>query len=230
MRRSELDLIGYACQSALHQPATGLLLAFLFLGCVRRDRLVQSIVLVILVIGAHSAIAIGLSASNPAAASMILPRSDEYWARTAHWIATGEDAEYQWRHWLPAHLLLFAFVLIRSYLSFGWVAFATGLEEVDLMNFYVGRLVDLSGDPVQAILFGWHPWSILRGVACTVIVFEIASLSLQRLSNQPLSPRGRRIRRLKIGFSFAVLDALVKILFAPTIRNLLLANLSPGTL
>lgn len=221
-------LAGYHCGTSVHQPVTAVLLAVMFLGCVRRDQLGRAILLTVIVIGSHSAMAIVLSARDPAGAAAILPGSSGYWERTRHWIITGEDVEYQWRHWLAAHGLILLFVALGSYLSFGSVAFAKGIEEVDLMNFYVGRLVAMSEDSWTAIALGWHPWSILRGVACTVIVFEVASLSLARLSNRPLSTRRRRIRRWQIGIGFACLDAIVKLSLAPTIRELLLANLRQG--
>jgi hypothetical protein len=223
-------LVGYLCGSTLHQPATALLLALLFFACLARDRLGRAIGLVTLVIGAHSAVVIALSARDPAGAAVILPGSEAYWQRTWSWIATGEDQEYRWSEWLPAHALLLVVVPLGAYTSFGAIPFASGIEQVDLMNFYVGRLAAMSESPTLAVVLGWHPWSVVRGVAYTVLVFEVASWSLERLSGCPLSTRKRRTQRWMCGISLVLLDGVVKLTLSPVIRDCLFANLRPGVL
>jgi hypothetical protein len=221
-------LLGYWSSSSLHQPVTALLLTPLFLSCLVRDRLGRAISLAALVIGSHSALAIALTASDPARAAAILPGSDPYWQRTWQWVLTGEDREYRWAHWLPAHALLLLVVPLGAYTSFGAVPLASGIEQVDLMNYYVGRLVAMSESPTVAVLLGWHPWSVLRGLAYTVLVFEIASLSLQGLTGRVLSTRRRRTGRWVRGLVLVLLDGAVKLSLAPIIRDQLFANLRSG--
>ncbi|MDB5306505.1 MAG: hypothetical protein JWO38_707 [Gemmataceae bacterium] len=221
-------LLGYAAGSALHQPATAVLITPLFLACLARDRLGRAVGVVALVFGAHSAVAIVLSARDPAGAAAVLPGSEAYWQRTWLWVSTGEDLEYRWAEWLPAHALLLLVVPLGAYTSFGTVPLATGLEQVDLMNYYVGRLAAVSESPAGAVLFGWHPWSVLRGLAYTVLVFEVASWSLERLSGRPLSTRRRRARRWVCGIGLALLDGAAKFALSPVIRDQLFANLLPG--
>jgi hypothetical protein len=221
-------LAGYAAGSSLHQPLTALLIAPLFLACVTGDRLGRAVGVVVVALGVHSALAIVLSARDPAGAAAILPGAAAYWDRTWLWVATGEDAEYRWATWGPAHALLLIGVPVSAYTSFGVIPFAHGVEQVDLMNYYVGRLAALSESPARAVVFGWHPWSVLRGLAYTVLVFEVASWSLERLSGRVLSTRRRRLGRWAAGLGLAGADAVAKLALAPLVREQLCSNLGPG--
>jgi hypothetical protein len=221
-------LAGYAAGSSLHQLLTAILLAPLFLACLTRDRLGRAVGVVAVAFGAHSALAIVLSARDPVGAAAILPGAAAYWERTWLWVSTGEDAEYRWATWGPAHALLLVGVPVSAYTSFGVIPLAHGFEQVDLMNYYVGRLAALSESPARAVVFGWHPWSVLRGLAYTVLVFEVASWSLERLSGRVLSTRRRRVSRWVAGIGLAVADAAAKLALAPLVREQLSANLGPG--
>src|SRR5262249_5365763 len=90
---------GYAIGSPLHQIVRAIFLALLFWPWVCEDRLGQAILLTGLVLGTHSALAIALSATDPARASAILPGAADYWGQTHHWVRTGDDPEYQWATW-----------------------------------------------------------------------------------------------------------------------------------
>ena len=219
-------LAGYAAGSALHQPAAAVLLAPLFLACLARDRLGRAVAVVAVAFGAHSALAIVLSARDPVGAAAVLPGAAAYWERTWLWVATGRDVEYRWTTWAPAHALLLVGVPASAYTSFGVIPFAYGFEQVDLMNYYVGRLAAVSESPARAVVFGWHPWSVLRGLAYTVLVFEVSSWSLERLSGRPLSTSRRRAGRWAVGIGLALADAAVKLALAPVVREQLFANLA----
>ena len=219
-------LIGAAILTSLHQIATGLLLGPLFWACIRDDRLGRAIGITALVIMSHSVLAIALAAHQPERMAAILPGSAEYWERTRHWIQTGDDPEYRIAEWFPHHIGLFLAATLVGGLSLGLVPFALGVEQVDLMNFYVGRLIAESESPTIAVLFGWHPWSILRGLACTVLIFETASQSLEWLSVRTLSTRRRRQTRWALGIGLAIADAVTKQFFAPFVRDQLFWNLS----
>lgn len=219
--------VGYLVGSSHHQVITALLLAPLFWSCICEDRLGRAIVVTGLVLGAHSAMAIALSANDPAGAASVLPGAGDYWDQTRHWVQTGDDPEYEWSTWLPRHLLLFPAAVACGLISLGLVAFARGVEQVDLMNFYVGRMAAQSDSPAVAILCGWHPWSILRGLAYTVLVFETASWALSRITGRPLSTPRRRATRWVLAVALAVADCLAKLYLAPVIRDQLFANLHP---
>jgi hypothetical protein len=219
--------MGYLVSSPLHQVVTAICLAPLFWACICEDRLGRAIVVTGLVLGAHSAMAIALSASDPAGTAAVLPGADDYWDQTRHWVQTGDDPEYEWSTWLPRHLILFPAAVACGLITLGVVAFARGVEQIDLMNFYVGRMAAQSDSPAIAILCGWHPWSILRGLAYTVLVFETASWALSRLTGRPLSTPRRRAARWALALALAVADCLAKLYLAPLIRDQLFANLHP---
>ncbi|HJZ91905.1 MAG TPA: hypothetical protein VKE40_13615 [Gemmataceae bacterium] len=220
----------YAAGSPLHQLVTALFLAPLFWACVCEDRLGRAILLTGLVLGTHSALAIALSATDPARAAAILPGAAYYWGQTHHWVRTGDDPEYQWATWLPRHGVLFAAAVACGALTLGLVALARGVEQVDLMNFYVGRLAAQSDSPALAVIFGWHPWSVLRGLAYTVLIFEAASWVLARVTGRPLSTPRRRTVRWALGVGLAVADGLAKFYLAPIVRDQLFANLRPDAI
>ncbi len=218
-------LIAYGLDTSFHQTLTGLLLVPLLLACVVQDRCVRGIAIIVMVIGVHSAIAIALSATVPERAAIILDGSIPYWEKTRHWIVTGDDPEYRWRTWLPAHLQLVVGVPLTGYLSLGAIPLGVGIREVDLMNFYVGRLIATSKHPGIALACGWHPWSIARGLGYAVLLFEVVSWSLSRMIHTPLSTRKRRKYRWAIGLTLAMLDAALKLWLSPYIRDALFANL-----
>jgi hypothetical protein len=97
-----------------------------------------------------------------------------------------------------------------GYLSLGLVPLLQGLYELDLMNFYVGRLLAHARGPSPVLLLAWHPWSVCRGVGFLFVTFELASLSLARLTGVPLSTPQRRLTRWGLGVGFLILDAGIK--------------------
>ena len=218
-------LLASVFATSCHQTLTGLLLVPLLLACVVRDRCVRGIAIIVMVISVHSVIAISLSATDPEHAVQILDGSAPYWEKTRHWILTGDDPEYRWRTWLPAHLQLAVGVPLTGYLSLGAIPLGIGIREVDLMNFYVGRLISTSKHPGIALACGWHPWSIARGLGYAVLLFEVVSWSLSRMTHTPLSTRKRRQYRWVIGLTLAILDAALKLWLSPYIRDTLFANL-----
>jgi hypothetical protein len=126
------------------------------------------------------------------------------------WISSGHDPEYDPSNWLFAHAQLLWGIGVFAFVSLGFIPFLQGFYEVDLMNFYVGRLLVGSQSQTAAVLEGWHAWSMLRGVAYTFLVYEIVSLSLERLRGRRLSTAKRRRWRWAGGLLFFALDCMVK--------------------
>jgi hypothetical protein len=223
-------LVGVVLGSWLHQPFTGLALAALVLACVPSDRFARAAGIVALAVTAHSVVAITATVRDPDATAPALRGSKAYWQTTWNWVRTGDDNEYRTSIWLPRQLALVGVGTAFGYTSLGTVPFVRGIEEIDLMNHYVGRLIRASQRPEIALLCGWHPWSFLRGLAYLCLVFEVVSLSLARLTGRTFSTRRRRIARWTAGMAFVVLDGTVKLLFAPAIRDVLFTNLKPEIL
>jgi hypothetical protein len=218
--------LSFLLGTSAHQPLTALLLGPLFWACVRDDRQWKALGILGLVVGSHSLAVIALSAADPTT-SAILPGGAEYGRQTLHWVRTGEDPEYELSYWVPAHLGLLAGMVPLAYTSLGVLPLLHGLRQVDLMNFYVGRLIAESRSPWVALAAGWHPWSVLRGLSYACLVYEIASLSLERLTGRTLSTPRRRSLRWVVGLSLAVADAAVKVLTLSLVQSILHANLAP---
>lgn len=175
---------GWAMHSHLHQPLVGLLLAPIVIGCIARGRTRLALISISLTVISHSASAIWLSATDPDRAGVILQGSEAYWEQTRHWIVTGTDPEYDWRRFIPAHLLLVALVIIGGYFTFSALPLMVGIRELDLMNFYVGRLIAEGNDPLAAVAWGWHPWSFIRGLSYSFLLVSATSRSLARITGR----------------------------------------------
>lgn len=218
-------LLAYPFGWSGHRFVSALLLFPLFVALVRADRQREGFALVLASYACHSIAAISLTWLDAAGAAPLLADGPAYWEKNYRWIRTGTDPEYQVINWLPAHLQQLAGMAIYGFTSLGLIPLAQGMYEIDLMNFYVGRLLRLSDNPFVALFVGWHFWAILRGVAYTRIVFEVSSLSLSRMTGIELSTRPRRRRRWLVGLACLSLDGLGKLLALEPVRLVLYAHL-----
>ena len=173
----------------------------------------------------HCATAIALTANDPSSTAPLLEDGAAYWAKTLHWVQTGESPEYELWWWLPAHVQLVVATVFLSYVSLGVTTLYEGMYEVGLMNHYVGNLVRVAEDPVTALFVGWHPWSVARGLGFLVLTYEVVDLSLSRLLARPLSTRAQRASRWAVGLCFVALDGLLKLLWLEPIRLLIAGSL-----
>ncbi len=211
--------LGWLLTTSLHQPLTGLLLTPLLVGCLAKGRPGLALAGIALAVGVHSGAAVALSAADPGRAAAILDGSAPYWDRTRHWIVTGADPEYDWRHFVPAHLILVLLVVAGGYVTLTALPLMVGVRELDLMNFYVGRLIAEGNAPWAAVLWGWHPWSVIRGVSYSLLLLSTATWSLNRLTGRA-DDRPQRTRAMfQLGLTFAVLDAVVKVWITPFVRE-----------
>ncbi|MGE3806611.1 MAG: hypothetical protein AB7K24_18240 [Gemmataceae bacterium] len=201
------------------------MLAPLFIAAVARNSMARGLGVVAAAFLGHSLSMILLAAFAPAYIVDSFPPGFQYWEQSRSWIVTGFSPEYDLSWWLPAHVQLLAGVAVFTYTSLGLLTFWQGLYEVDLMNVYVGHLLAHSHTPWLALACGWHPWSVCRGIGYLVLTFEIASLSLSRLTGVPLATREERGWRWLIGLSFLVADGLIKYFFLDSVRQTLAGNL-----
>ncbi|MBY0459946.1 MAG: hypothetical protein K2V38_21730, partial [Gemmataceae bacterium] len=198
----------------------------LLLAAVASDRAHPALTALCATFLLHSAAVIALAAVAPEALAQAHPAGAGYWAETEHWLRTGQGRAYDVGAWGPAHARLAAVMVAWGYLSLGLVPLLQGVRELDLMNFYVGRLVAGARGPAPALLLAWHPWSVCRGVGFLFLTFELASLSLSRIARAPLSPVRRRLARLAAGVGFLALDAAVKWSCSEAVRRALAAQLA----
>ena len=155
----------------------------------------------------------------------MFPPGTEYWAETRLWIETGQSKVYDVGAWVPFHLQLAAVMVVWGYLSLGLVPLLQGLHELDMMNVYVGRLL-ATAEPGPGLVFAWHPWSLCRGVGFLFITYELASLSLARLTGERLSTSSRRWWRWGLGVGFLGLDVVIKFFCLEPVRQVLAARLA----
>ncbi len=216
--------LGYALGSWWHQPLGALLLFILLLAAVRRDRPWLGMGMLGVGFATHNALAIAMAYSDPAGSSLIMPDGATYYQAQVAWITTGTDPEYDWINWVPAHLHLIIGMTVLSVTSLGLLPLVEGLYEVDLMNYYVGNLLANSAQPLPALFLGWHPWSALRGLCYMVLVYEVASWSLDRLTARISSTPSARRRRWVAALALFAADGVVKLLALDFVRNGLAAN------
>jgi hypothetical protein len=219
-------LVDHAGGLPISHTATALLGLPLLLAAAARDRLHPGLTCLAIVFLVHSATVIGLAALDPDRLAAVFPDGRDYWEETQHWIATGESVRYDLGWWAPVHVQLTVVMLLWGYLSLGLVPLLQGLHEIDLMNFYVGRLLAQAPAPGAGLLLAWHPWSLCRGVGFLFLTYEVASFSLARLTGEPLSPWRRRRLRWLGGLGFLLLDAVVKWLASDAVRQVLAGQLA----
>ena len=209
-----------------HQWVSAIGLSTLCLGFVAKDRWWQCIAAISLAFIAHSLLAIALVRSAPERSSVILPKAEAYWEQQHQWITTGVNEEYEVSSWFPAHVQMFFGITIFSFTSFGAVVFHDGFVQVDMMNFYNARLALQSESQVQAIGFGWHLWSIMRGLGYLFVTYEMISLSYQCFARQTNSTWDRRRLRWALGISCLTADCVIKYFAVEAVRLRLHENLT----
>ena len=208
-----------------HQLASGYALALLLLGAAHAGAGWRGVATIGVGFLSHCVVAVAISARDPAGAAACMPGGVDYWERQRAWITTGEDPENDVWTWLPAHAGLAVVVVVSGYLSLGMIPLARGFYEVDLMNFYVGQLLPRSTSSVAAVGWGWHLWSLVRGVAYALVLVEVVAWSLERLSGRPLPAARARKWRWWVGLSGLALDCAIKYSMLDAVRGQLDGNL-----
>lgn len=208
-----------------HQIASALLMLPFFWSLVLQKRFVAGVMFFAAVYIFHGIVSIWLTVQNPSEMSQFFPGGEAYWQQTLTWIKTGVDPEYEPRNWLPEHCLLLVGVAIFSVATLGLVPFHQGFFETDLMNFYVGNLLAISENDTTALLAGWHAWSVMRGICYSIIVFEMVSWTVEKLTETELSSPSDRRKRLLLGLFFFLADVALKFFITENVRQVLSQNL-----
>ena len=219
-------LLAFATGFQLAHILTAVFLVPLLAAAAVRDSTRQAVGVLTLALVAQCAVNITLAANCPERLSVVLPAGERYWHESRDWIETGVNPEYELNSWLTAHVRLFGGVTLLTYCSFGLIPLWRGLEQVDMMNFYVGRLIANSESPWVAGFFGWHPWSVCRGLGSMILLFELISFSFERLTGRKLSTARKRLARWGAGIVFFLLDGVIKYNYMESVRAILADNLS----
>jgi hypothetical protein len=211
---------------AAPQVLSGLLLLPCVLAAALRDWTGRGMLIMATAFIVHCAAVIGCYLLDPDCLPQEFPAGEAYWRETHSWLITGLSAEYDAAWWLPAHLQSFCAVCLLAYTSLGAIPVIQGFHEVDLMNAHVARLLRHSHDPWTALVLGWHPWSICRGVGYMFVIYEVSSLSLARLLGVSVSTACRRRRRWFFGLGLLFADGMLKFLSLELVRQVLQENLA----
>ncbi|MFH1861878.1 MAG: hypothetical protein ABH878_03605 [bacterium] len=219
-------LLSYLFSIPGHQLVSAFMLTYLCLGCLRSNSLFKGLGMIAATYLVHCLLVVLLAFSDPQGTAPLMPGASEYWDKQYSWITTGADPEYEIGNWLPAQAQLLAASVFYGYVSLGIIVFYEGFIEVDLMNYYNAQLMRCSVQELRAVQYGWHIWSILRGLGYVIITLEILSFSLQRLTRVRLSTTRLRLARLLVGLSFLGADCIVKWSTLPEVRTILFQNLN----
>lgn len=207
-----------------HQWISAVLLAWICLPLLREDRFWAGIGTMAIAFGSHSLLVIACSNLFPDWAEPVLPTAADYWSKQERWILTGEDPEYALAAWIPAHFKLLAAATLWDFSSLGLLTLHHGFYEVDLMNYYNGRLLERSASPAWSLALGWHIWSLLRGAGFLVLTYETCSLAMQTWTWVPNSSLKRRSLRWSAGLALLLCDAVAKAWLLGPVRDQLLEN------
>jgi hypothetical protein len=131
-----------------------------------------------------------------------------YWHQMQLWIRTGSGMEGDWQQFLPHHLLQVVKLGLASLVSGGGIALLMGVLQLDYMNYYVGKVVIGSDQPVKAFFLGWHLWSVCRVIGYIIICAVLAQPLLARLLRFRIPAKSWFYLALGCGFVF--LDLLLK--------------------
>lgn len=219
-------LAAWALGSSAHQVVSGLCLTVLVWGALHSGRAAVGIGTILLAFASHSALAISIAASTtPDQLGALFPDGPAYWAKQEAWIRTGHDPEYELASWLPIHFQLLGACFVLAPLSLGLAIFARGFYEVDLMNVYVGTLLRESGGAWGALLVGWHPWSICRGLCYVLLTYELVGRVGEWLTGRSPPPGRARTWRVALAFGFFAADCVIKSSCTEAVRGVLHASL-----
>jgi hypothetical protein len=219
--------LSYAAGIPIGHIVSAVAILPLLVGAAVRDDAARGLSLLLLMVLGQSTVNVTLAAIDPDGLAAVLPAGARYWEESRRWIVTGVNPEYELRSWLPEHVRLWVGVPLLSYVSLGLAPLVRGLEQVDMMNYYVGRLIADSESPWLAGLLGWHPWSVCRGIGCAILIYECVNFSLARLTGRELSTQRRRAERWGVALMFLALDCVVKYTWMEQVRSVLAAHLVP---
>jgi hypothetical protein len=145
-----------------------------------------------------------------------------YHADTLSWILVNDGPNAHPEVFAWCHLEGLGRVIVSSIASFGMTTLVAGSRELNVMNFHVASLLRDAEHPLRILVFGWPPWSLLRGWAYLFVMIGTAPLFLS-IVRRTRPPWRQLVPYFCAGVALAGVDLGLKVLFAPCWRQLLLA-------
>lgn len=147
-----------------------------------------------------------------------------YHADTLNWILHNEGTIAHPEQFLPLHAMGVWRVIFSSMGSCGLTTLIGGSRELNIMNYHVAQLLQMSRHPWQTLLFAWPIWSLLRGWAYLALMVAAAEGFFVILRRRPW--RWAAIRPYALwGLVGCVVNAGLKVWLAPLWRVLLSQSL-----
>jgi len=147
-----------------------------------------------------------------------------YHNETLNWITTGEGIIANPEEFIPLHVIGVFRVIINTVGSCGLVTLIGGSRELNVMNFHVAKLIQISTDPFRIILFSWPLWSLIRGWSYLALMVSSAKLFFIIIRRHTISWRPLIFYTL-FGLFGAAVDVVFKVYIASQWRILLLNSL-----
>ncbi len=154
----------------------------------------------------------------------IVDQGVAYHTDTLNWILYNEGTIANPREFLPLHLIGVWRVIFSTMGSCGLTTLIGGARELNIMNFHVAQLLQMSAHPWQTIWLAWPTWSLLRGWAYLSLM--VASARTFFVIIRQRTWRWSDIRPYLLwGLAGCVVDAGLKVWLAPLWRVLLSQSL-----
>ena len=162
-----------------------------------------------------------MSYARPSATATLFLRGDAYRAEMFEWVLTGRGAESTPSQFIPQQLGQAAIFTGLAIATGGALAMPMGAVLMNYMGHYVGTLASQSRHPAVTMIFGWHPWSIIRIISFVILGVVLSVPVLSRVTS--VSIDRCTARRFIIAACLGlVADIVLKTLLAPAWQRLLL--------
>ena len=182
--------------------------------CLKLGRRATAVWLMIWWAACLGAAATLLCAADPwGTASRAVLHGPPYLAEMRTWTETGAGCESSPGCFVPRHLLSLGLFAALALATASAAAMTMGAILMNYMSYYVGSIAATAVSPVQTILLGWHPWSLVRIVSFVTLGVVLAEPLVARVTRSPaLARRGVWVAWAMAGI---VLDMILKTILAP---------------
>ena len=162
-----------------------------------------------------------LSYAQPSATGTLFLNAEAYRVEMFRWVMTGSGAESTPALFIPQHVLHAVVFSLLALATGGVLAMPMGAMLMNYMGHYVGALAASSRQPPLTMLFGWHPWAVIRVVSFVTLGVVLSAPVISRVGRFTIDLRPARPLVIA-ACGGLVADIVLKTLLAPTWQRLLL--------
>lgn len=187
----------------------------------RRGRVREAVALMLVWALAMGVCATLIAYAAPWRAGALFLRGEAYRTEMFAWVLTGRGAESAPSQFIPQQAGHAALFTTLALVSAGTLAMPMGAILMNYMGTYVGSLAAASAHPAAAILFGWHPWAVIRIVSFVGLGVVLSAPLLSRVLRFDVDWRASR-RIVAWSAAGLLVDVALKAALAPSWQRLLL--------